>query len=739
MQVSNYGYDVECVPNFFSVRFTRAEDGAKWCFEISEWVNQGPALFTFLCQVQASGGRMVGYNNEAYDYPMIHLIMDYQGIINNAVLYNKSKAILKALNENSREHFIWSNKRYIPQVDLYKIHHFDNQAKRTSLKLLEFNMMLPNIHELQFGWDRNFTREECDETLVYNDSDVGATLEFYKHSKKAIDFRDELSKKYGKDFTNFNDTKIGEEFFVMELAKSGVRAHKSIQTHRSSINVGEILLPYIQFETQGFQQVLEFFRQTVINPEQIKGFFGSRDKSKSKCTANITHELAQTMKPEDVTVHYQDGTKSTYDKLDNTKPIKYLRPVNIHTVLNGFRFDFGAGGIHGSLHNNVVVPPSGYTLRDSDVASYYPNLSIANNFYPLHLTEKFCDVYLGIYKQRKTYTKGTPENAMLKLALNGVYGKSNDKHSPFFDPQYTMSITINGQLLLCMLAEQLMKIPNVQLVQINTDGLTYLCPDEYLPHANAVNDWWEKLTKLELEHVDYLKMAIRDVNSYLAVTKPYTDKKGKLVAPKVKRIGAYAHERALENDGTRELPWHKDQSAVVVAKAAEAALVRGENIEQFIRRHLTTHPMDFMLRTKVNRSDDLFLETKHFLTAAHSITDKQKIQNVSRYFVSNTGGELVKVSTPTENQQRDWLSKPHWRHVDTGAHKMSTKQPSGKWQRCEPPTLKRPLRREVIKKGFNVTVCNNLTKVDLNVLLSDINIDFYVKETRKLVDPLLTS
>lgn len=719
---SNYVYDIECLPNFFSLRCTRWEDGAKWCFEISDWVNQGQLLFVFLMQVKQSGGRMVGFNNEFYDYPMVHLIMDYQGVINNAVLYNKSQSIITA--ENPYEHNIWPNNRYIPQVDLRKIHHFDNQAKLTSLKLLEFNMRLANIDECEVDWNRPVTRPQADRILEYNDSDVNATGVFYDYSKKAIAFRDELSAKYGEDFTNYNDTKIGEKFFVMELAKKGVKAHKSIQTHRSVINVGEILLPEISFETSGFQEVHEFFKQTLINPEQIKGFFGSRDKSKTKCTANVTERLAKTMKPEDVIVHYQDGTKSNYGDIDRTKPIKYLRPVNIHTIVNGFRFDFGAGGIHGSLHNTAIVPPPGYTLRDSDVASYYPNLSIANNFYPLHLTEVFCKVYLNIYKQRKTYAKGTPENAMLKLALNGVYGKSNDKHSPFYDPQYTMSITINGQLLLCMLAEQLMKIPNLKMIQINTDGLTYLCPDEYIPHADAINDWWEKLTKLELEHVAYSKMCIRDVNNYLAVTKPYTDKDGQLKPPKVKRIGAYAHERAAENDGTRELPWHKNQSAIVVAKAAEAALVRGDNIERFIRQHLKTDPLDFMLRTKVNRTDWVYHETDNTRT---------ETQRVSRYFVSNSGGRLIKEMLPTDKQRKEWLKKPHWEHVDTGAIKQAVKAPSGKWVRCPPPSEEPPIRRTGINAGFNVTLCNKLDGLNM----SDVNISFYVNETRKLVDPLL--
>src|SRR5699024_7429724 len=136
-----------------------------------------------------------------------------------------------------------------------------------------------------------------------------------------------------------------------------------------------------------------------------------------------------------------------------------------------------------------------------------------------------------VYQQRKGYAKGTAENAMLKLALNGVYGDSNNQYSPFYDPQYTMSITINGQLLLCMLAEALMQADAVQMIQINTDGLTIRCPRNLQPWVQQVQAWWEKMTSLELEAAEYSRMFIRDVNNYVA---EYTD--GKL-----KRKGAYEY------------------------------------------------------------------------------------------------------------------------------------------------------------------------------------------------------
>jgi len=376
-----YDYDLECLPNLFTAVVIRESDGATWKFEISPWMNQGQDLYVLLIQIKMSGGRMRGYNNLGYDYPMLHTLMSYQGIVNNAIMYNKSRAIFDCQGINDFEHFVWENERHIPQIDLFRIHHFDNKAKRTSLKLLEFNMLLDNIDELELDFQADVkSRAEVERILEYNTSDVKATAKFGGFSTAELAFRDKLSEKYGKDFTNHNDTKIGQDFFVMELANHGIKANKYNQTIRTSINLGDVVLPYIKFETAGFQEVLEFFKQTIIDPEQIKGFFGSRDKTKSKCTANITDRLAKTMDPNDVTVHYTDGTKGKYGELDTNKQVKYLRPVNIHTMVNGFRFDFGAGGIHGSLHNTVVVPNSTQTLRDSDVASYYPNLSITTSF-----------------------------------------------------------------------------------------------------------------------------------------------------------------------------------------------------------------------------------------------------------------------------------------------------------------------------------------------------------------------
>lgn len=147
----------------------------------------------------------------------------------------------------------------------------------------------------------------------------------------------------------------------------------------------------------------------------------------------------------------------------------------------------------------------------------YPNIAISNDVYPKHLSTEFCTIYQDVYEQRKSYKKGTVENLMLKLALNGVYGDSNNQYSPFFDPQYTMTITINGQLTLCLLAEKLMEIEGLKLIQINTDGITVRLPRSKREEYNSVCKSWEQQVKLQLEFVNYSKMFIRDCNNYISV------------------------------------------------------------------------------------------------------------------------------------------------------------------------------------------------------------------------------
>lgn len=559
-----YIHDIENYPNVFLFGAIHALTETPYIFEISHRRDDRQAFYLFTEYLREHRAEEIGYNNLGYDYPVQHSILNNIMYITNADIYKKGDSIINAGDENRFAHMVWEKDWIVPQLDLYKIHHFDNQAKRTSLKTLEFNMRMENIEDLPFTPGTYLTDSQIDTLRQYLIHDLKATLMFYKHSKKLIDFRRELSAKYGRNFMNHNDTKIGKDYFIMELEKSGIQcfepgSRKPRQTHRPSIALNSVIFPYVRFEQPEFNRVLNWLRQQVIT--ETKGVF-----------------------------------------------------TDLSADINGFSFDFGTGGIHGSIESQTIRSTENYVIIDLDVASFYPNLAISNELYPAHLGKQFCTIYKNVYDMRSSYPKGTPENAMLKLALNGVYGDSNNVYSPFYDPAYTMAITINGQLLLCMLAEELLKIPGLSMIQANTDGLTVYVPRVFTGQVEQVRHAWEKLTKLQLEEAIYDVMFIRDVNNYIAVYEG-----GK----KVKRKGAYCH--------SVDLGWHQNHSMQVVAKAAEAALVHNKDIRDFITSHEDIH--DFMLVTKVPRNSKLLWG------------DKQ-VQNITRYYVSTDGAPLTKVMPP---------------------------------------------------------------------------------------------
>lgn len=84
-------------------------------------------------------------------------------------------------------------------------------------------------------------------------------------------------------------------------------------------------------------------------------------------------------------------------------------------------------------------------------------------------------------------------------------------YSWLYDPQYTLSITINGQLLLTMLAEKFMEIEGLQIIQVNTDGITVKIPKLKIAEYNTICKEWQKMSNLQLEFAEYSKMIIFDV------------------------------------------------------------------------------------------------------------------------------------------------------------------------------------------------------------------------------------
>ena len=448
-------YDTECYPNLYLLCVGDPLSRKALVFEISDRRDDRESMFSLLRGFYKNRTRMVGYNNLRYDYVLLDYILKNKKADNDKI-FKFSSDLIKREDQKFVKHMI-------PQIDLFEIHHFSNRARMTSLKVLEFNMQMDNIEDLPFPPGSVLSHDQIDELRRYVKHDVKATADFLKASEPQLAFRRDLSRKYGRNFMNFNDVRIGKEIFIDALEKAGVRIRDDNgnlrQTPREKIIVKDILLPYLKFNHPELQRVHEEFKNLIIV---------------------------------------------------NTKG-----DLKISADLDGFQLDYGTGGLHGSVTDTLVTSDDEYCIRADDCASMYPNLAIKNRFYPEHLTEKFCDVYDQMFQERKKHKKGSVENAAYKLALNGSYGQSNSEYSPFYDPQFTMSITIAGQLVMSMLVERLMAVPTVEMIFCNTDGVCYKVKRDMLHEVDKVCREWENLTKLELETEYYKRMYIRDVNSFV--------------------------------------------------------------------------------------------------------------------------------------------------------------------------------------------------------------------------------
>jgi hypothetical protein len=570
---NDYVYDIEVYPNVFTLAVEHASAPLHWLFEISDLRNDSREIVAFLQYLKETNARMVGFNNLGFDYPVIHTLMR-MGKSDARTLYDKAQAIFNSQDEDGSKwaHLVSPSDRYVAQIDLFKIHHFDNKALATSLKALEFNMRSDSIEDLPYKPGTVLTPEQIEVLKKYNHHDVAQTKKFMHVTSDMINFREKLCTLYpGRDWINYNDTKIGKEFFTMKLEEAGVSCYDfgpsgrtPRQTKRPTIALKDAILPWIAFQSPEFTRVLNWLKDQVIT--ETKGVF-------TDLTARI----------------------------------------------DGFEFVFGLGGIHGSVESEVIESDDVSVIVDLDVSSYYPNLAIANGFYPAHLGQTFVTIYKSLYEQRKSYAKNSAENDMLKLALNGVYGDSNNQFSVFYDPLFTVSITLNGQLLLCWLVEEITRWTEAKLIQVNTDGMTVRIPRSQLPELEKTCKVWEVATGLQLEEAIYKSMMIRDVNNYIAVKEDGS----------VKRKGAYEYK----------MGWHQNAGALVVAKVTEKVLVEDAPIRETVEQWPDI--MDFMLRTKVPRSSYL------------QWGDKQA-QNISRYYIAKDGKPLHKWMPPLAKKPGEW-------------------------------------------------------------------------------------
>ena len=470
-------YDVECFPNLFTCTCHHTELNKKLIFEISERTDWSKEAEKLTLTFKHPNILWCGYNNKHYDDAIINFIIDkfsswlnkynYEDVCKE--IFNISNIIINSESTESWKQ--WKYAKNFKSMDLLTM--LFSSKLRVGLKEMEVTMQVEDVDEYEGDFNKPVSKEDIDRVLEYNLHDVLNTTELLNRLKKQIDLRIGIEEEYGVDVLSKDGMTIGMEILKYKYLEATGKTWDEIKDLNSAvdvINMNEVILPFIHFDTPVLKDLLNDMRSQVVSLDR-KGY-----------------------------------EKQFY--WDNLK------------------ISVGVGGIHSINDPEIIIPKEDEVLYDSDVNSLYPSLTISYEFVPPHLGKEFLDVYSNIRTERleAKRNKQKIKNETLKLALNGESGNLQQQYSWIYSPKTAYQIRINGQLLLLMLAERLKKL-GAKLIQLNTDGILYLIKKDKLAELDIQLKEWEIETKLTLETEHFEKFVQFAINDYIGIQEGYSSSK----------------------------------------------------------------------------------------------------------------------------------------------------------------------------------------------------------------------
>jgi len=451
--MKKWAYDIETIINCFTVTFVNTEDFSEYKqFVICELRNDIADLLEF--STLFSTDTFVTFNGENFDKPILFELLGKAARIGSTPSALYLGAYYQAQQIVSGESKPNPTSEGTPQIDLFKLYHFDNEARRTSLKWIQCHLGMDNIQDMPHHHDKPVTSiEQVDMILKYNLNDCIATALLFNNDKtqQLIAVRDWAFEKYDlRSSKNISNAHMGELIFLSTLGNI-----PPPDKGERKIAIADLILPFIKFKTKEFKDVLNSFKRIKLS------------------------------------------TTMSNDK------------IKIQAIKNGMKYVFGLGGIHAAREESIHED-----VDSIDVKSFYPNIAIQFGFTPKHVGQKFTETYKKLYEQRIATSNPVANNA-LKESLNSVFGKSNSEFSPLYDPAFTFSITANGQLLMAMLAEAIEFHNAGQVIMANTDGMEVKVYNREI-YERILSKWIE-LTGMSISKSSYSKLVIRDVNNYIGI------------------------------------------------------------------------------------------------------------------------------------------------------------------------------------------------------------------------------
>ena len=461
-------FDIEVLKNVFTCTCKNTDTKQITVFEISPRRVDIQGLVTFFYEDYY----FVGYNNIHYDNPILNYII---------MLYNKhyfngystrelTESVFRmsqlVIDKNS-DFDLWKEYKYARNflsIDLLTMLY--SKALRVSLKEMQVTMQYKNVEEFVVDWHQDLPEKDIDRLISYNINDVESTEELLYRCKDLLELRIETEKDFGLPCLSLDRVNLGDRLLQLKVMEKTGLNKKQLENMKSPadyVDLEKVIFPWIKFESPILQKKLtDMKNQHNVSPGR-KGY--------------------------------------------------------INTFMFGeMKVTIGVGGIHGDNGTCIIKPNEDELLLDSDVNSLYPSLMRMYHLYPPKLKNVLGQIFPQIIDDRLEFkrTGQKNKNETYKYMLNGVSGKMQDETSWLFSPFTVMQVRINGQLLLLMLAERLLKL-GCKLYQINTDGILYKLKKSKYEELQQVLKEWEKLTMLTLETEEFTQFYQLAINDYFGV------------------------------------------------------------------------------------------------------------------------------------------------------------------------------------------------------------------------------
>ena len=754
-----WAYDVEVLPNFFSITivdlndylktFEDCNDGSKkkksipliqklsvkeiksrlskikqykfWISDFNDdmllemigFINNLQPRFINEEKTKAIRNDMFGYNSGGYDKLMVAALLMYYNNTNNTKeliykLYEVSKHIISMQNNKDlakNDYLLTELKNYsLPYTDIdvmtiFALNkcgkgvdkngntiYFPKSLKQTSINLQWYELLehelppisnidahlyykipkfkridIDGLNRLIGKWDRLMIHEWVDDVIHYNTNDVFIVCEMIRLYRDEIASRYSISKSFKVDVLSASRSRIGDIIFEKLYSdNSGLQPYqwKGKKTERNRFSLKKIIFPFIKFKTKPLQDLLEEMKTITIY---------SIGKSAFERVVRLGD------------LDYTIATGGLHSKDTPRKLISNIKSNELECI------DEKGNLIWENLSNDS------YVYIHYDITSFYPSIMIAYEIHPEHLdrvafrnTVAYCkDTRVRAKHSEEELIDGIPKDVLalvLKIVINSIYGKFGYEFGELFDRLCTLQVTINGQLMIMMLCEEL-TLNGIEVVSANTDGIVVKLPAVKKKDFDRITKNWETITKMKADSEEYRRYVCRDINNYAAEE----------INKKVDSKGDY-------NPMMYAADLTKGYDAPIVSKAAYDYLLYDIPILDTL--YQATNILDFCKTQNVGK-DWICIYTDNNGTKI--------IQRNNRYYVSTTGGTIEKVEKDQSN-------------VDCFVQEDgSISNASG--------------RRGNLCAGQKVQILNTLD--DTDIAFRNISYDYYYNEVMKLIDPIV--